>query len=412
MLIGLNDISLYVQNPENPVFTQHFASDLVHILPYESATTDIPAKCQNQKTWITDSLNYAISSKIGNKYTTSLSEVNLMKAVKNKVEIKNMLSANVKAALAISKYLAYIEQNYDQQDISEADGADILQKFYAEGDKYVSQSFGTISASTINGTLLHYKPKKGQDRKIETGVYLVDSGAQYWDGTTDTTRTVYLTRNKEENLAHFNHVKECYTRVLKGHIGICEQKFPEGTTGYQLDILSRKSLWDVGLDFLHGTGHGIGCFNAVHEGPRTWYISSKANTFSTSNDNQICGHSNQIYLKPNYICSNEPGYYEADGRLGIRLENAIVVVDADTAEKNLKFKENVHGKDLFAKQFYGFENLIWCPYSMDLVDVELLSQSEVEYMNFYNLKCRELLLPLVENDELTRNWILHNTTQL
>lgn len=430
-LLSQNEVFLYLQeNSKNDQILKEHLGNSVTILPYSSAISDIISKVGNknstEKVWISEEVNFAISGNIPeeNRIISTYSEVSMMKQLKNISEKQSMLSANVKASVAICRYLSWLENNFDQQEISEADGSDKLTEFYSKGEFYKYQSFPSISSTNENGPVIHYKPVKGQDKTIREGVYLIDSGAQYLDGTTDTTRTVLLTKNHKsknesranldhfsidnglDNGASFQHIRDCYTRVLNGHLSIGSSKFPQGTTGYQIDSFARKSLWDVNLDYLHGTGHGIGCFLNVHEGPRSQYITSKAVTLNTDNDNDIVGHLSNLHLKPNLVLSNEPGYYETKGKFGIRIENAVIVSE-DAGNKH--FPEKNQG--LFARPFYGFEDLIFCPYSFDLTDQNILGKVELNHLKEYNRKCRELLIPLFNNDEDSevRRWVEYNT---
>lgn len=434
-LLSQDKIYLYLQaNSENDKLLKDHLGDDVIILPYETAISDILSKVdskavdQNNKIWMSEEVNFALAGNIPeeNRIISTYSEISMRKQLKNSSEKQSMLAANVKASVAICKYLSWLEQNFDQDEngISEADGADKLTEFYSKGQNYQYQSFPSISSTNENGNILHYKPVKGQDKTIREGVYLIDSGAQYLDGTTDTTRTILLTKNHksnndtkdnlenfsidngQDNGASYQHIKNCYSRVLNGHLSISSMKFPQGTTGYQIDALARKSLWDVNLDYLHGTGHGIGCFLNVHEGPRSQYITSKCPSLNSDNGNVLVGHLSNLYLKPNLILSNEPGYYEAKGKFGIRIENA-VIVNEENGTKNVPEAN----QGLFSRKFYGFEDLIYCPYSFDLTDESVLGSIELAHLKEYNKKCRDLLLPLLSgpDDVEVKNWVEYNT---
>jgi len=410
-LVTESDVYLYLQACEDPILKNHFAGiqgdPKVHLLPYDTAGSDLTTKIPAPSTgycWITESLNIQMAKNIKNKISSTVSQVCMMKAIKNETEINSIKSANVKASIAISKFLAWLEENYDKSPngISECDAADKLEHFYRQGEGYKSLSFTSISSSNENGCSLHYHPIRGKsDKIINEGVYLIDSGAQYLDGTTDTTRTIFLSRDTSASQISqkFNHVKECYTRVLKCHINLTALKFPKGTTGYQVDIIARKHLWDVGLDFLHGTGHGIGHVSCVHEDPFHWGVRPKYVKINTDNDDVYVGHMNEYYLQHNYVLSNEPGYYEEAGGFGIRIENAIRVVEG---------AEMKH-KNVFKREFYGFEDLIYCPYSKNLVDVDMLTHEEKQHLNAYNEKCRDILLDKLGGDKLAYDWVFKNT---
>ena len=396
-LISQENAYLYTQKPQSDPVFEDFKDNLT-ILNYSDAITDIPAKIGKSKVWTTVTLNHAISSQLENKLETSVSHICMTKCCKNENEKTAMLSANLKAARAISKYLAWL-QNGNWKNLDEVSASDELERLYSEEKDFVSLSFDTISSTGNNGAILHYKAKKETCKKIqENTTYLVDSGCQYLDGTTDTTRTVWIGDKVSD------YIKECYTRVLKGHIQISNCKFPEGARGYQIDALARKALWDAGLDFLHGTGHGIGQYGNVHEDPRSMGISYKFVSMTAPNDDdKMVGHDSMTWLRPNYVVSNEPGYYqEGDDGFGIRLENAIIVENKPISKKYTHFK----------RDFYGFSDLIFCPYEMRLIDVELLDEDEKTWLNNYNQKCRDNLLPILDGDDLTKRWVEKNTVKV
>ena len=231
-------------------------------------------------------------------------------------------------------------------------------------------SFDTISGAGPNGAVVHYKVSTATNRKLERdGLYLVDSGGQYPDGTTDITRTVPIGAASDEMCDRF-------TRVLKGHIALATMRFPAGTTGHQLDAMARKPLWDAGLDYDHGTGHGVGSFLGVHEGPQ-----------------RIAKAANNQALKPGMILSNEPGYYKA-GAFGIRIENLIVVTPPAP----------VPGGE---REMMAFETITLAPINLDLVAVDLLTDDERQWLNEYHARVRDALTALVPLD--IREWFENAT---
>ncbi|MBY0422551.1 MAG: M24 family metallopeptidase, partial [Parvularculaceae bacterium] len=231
-------------------------------------------------------------------------------------------------------------------------------------------SFDTISGAGPNGAVVHYKVSTTTNRRLEPGsLFLIDSGAQYRDGTTDITRVAAIGRPTDE-------MRDRFTRVLKGHIGLATMRFPAGTTGSQLDMIARKPLWDAGLDYDHGTGHGVGSFLGVHEGPQ-----------------RIAKAGNTQALKPGMILSNEPGYYKT-GAYGIRIENLVVVTPA----------EPVKGGDL---PMHGFETLTLAPIALDLVMPALLTEEERWWLNKYHARVRQILTPLLPKD--VADWLAHET---
>lgn len=297
-----------------------------------------------------------------------------------------MRRANIKAATALTKFFTKIETQLPEG-MTEWYAKEMIDNLYADEKGYKCQSFKTASSSCANAAIIHHKPSLEHDVQISPGVYLSDSGAQYTDGTTDTTRTIWI--GPEPPSAY---IKECYTRVLKGHISIESLRFPKGATGYQIDVLARQYLWEVGLDYKHGTGHGIGCYGMVHEGPYSMRITNAKVAVVDSmgnNDDRIAGITDMAYLRPGYIVSNEPGYYEV-GAFGIRIENAIAVREAAPGQ-------------------YYFESLMYLPYSTDLIVEELLTSSEKAWLNAYNKRCREILLPIFQADNCCREWILKHT---
>jgi len=234
-------------------------------------------------------------------------------------------------------------------------------------------SFDSISGAGSNGAVVHYKVTKSTNRPINNNeVFLIDSGAQYPDGTTDVTRTIIIGTPTAE-------MKDRFTRVLKGHIALATVRFPEGTTGMALDAFARRPLWEAGLDYDHGTGHGVGSYLSVHEGPQNI---SKRNVTQP--------------LKPGMICSNEPGFYKT-GEFGIRIENLVVVSEAKT----------VPGGE---RKMMEFETITLAPIDLGLVEPKLLSADERAWLNAYHARVRDTLLPLVDAD--TKPWLEQATRQI
>jgi len=218
-------------------------------------------------------------------------------------------------------------------------------------------SFPTISSVGPNAAIIHYSPEANTCAELDAHkIYLCDSGAQYLDGTTDITRTVHFGKPSE-------HQKSCYTAVLKGHIALDSAVFPNGTTGHSLDILARIPLWKSGLDYRHGTGHGIGSYLNVHEGPHLISFRPSARN---------------VPLQASMTVTDEPGYYE-DGNFGIRLENVLIVKEADT---KFNFGE---------KGYLSFEHITWAPYQTKLINTALLTPAEIEWVNLYHSDCQKIL---------------------
>ena len=293
----------------------------------------------------------------------------LPKACKNSVEIEGMRAAHRRDGVALTRFLSWLGGQVPKGGVGEIAAADKLQALRFEGEHITDLSFRTISGSGPNGAIVHYSVTPESDRTLGPGeLYLVDSGGQYRDGTTDVTRTVAIGEPTAE-------MRDRFTRVLKGHIAIATVRFPEGTTGSHLDILARQALWRAGLDYDHGTGHGVGSFLGVHEGPQ-----------------RISKIPNKEALKPGMIVSNEPGYYKT-GEYGIRIENLVCVtaVEIEGAEKPM----------------LGFETLTLAPIDLALVDTALLTPPETEWLNAYHTDVRETLTPLVDGD--TAAWLAEAT---
>lgn len=306
----------------------------------------------------------------------------LAKAIKNHVELDGMRTSHVRDGVALVKYLCWLEHQLDEgNEPTECEGADKLDTLRSEQDKFVSLSFPTISSCGANGAIIHYKPEKKTCANItKNGIYLVDSGGQYRDGTTDVTRTMHFGDPSAWQ-------KECFTRVLQGHIAIDLAIFPKGTTGHLLDGFARQALWSAGLDYKHGTGHGVGSFLNVHEGPHM--ISFRAQALGTA-------------LQPGFLTSNEPGYYE-ENAFGIRIESLCIVKNADV-------KGPPNGVP--DKPFYAMEHITLCPIQTKMIEPTLLTTKELEWVNTYHKECYEKLAPHLEDDPTTLAWLKRHTTPL
>jgi len=286
------------------------------------------------------------------------------KAVKNATEIAGMRAAHVRDAVAVVRFLRWLETAVPSGGVTELSADVQLGKFRAMGDSFIGNSFGSIAGFAGHGAIVHYAASPATNAAVTPdGIFLVDSGGQYLDGTTDITRTIATGTPTQEQ-------KRAYTAVLRGHLQLRGARFKAGTNGYQLDVLARAPLWDYFLDYGHGTGHGVGAALCVHEGP-----------FSVSL------RKNMIPLVPGHILSNEPGYYKA-GEFGIRIENLVLVTKA---------AENVHGV------FLGFEDITLVPYDRKLIDEALLSDGERTQVNAYHAKVLEALGALITGEEL--DWL-------
>lgn len=300
----------------------------------------------------------------------------LPKALKNPAEIAGHRAAQVRDGVALCRFLHWLwneTRGEPPTGLTELAAAERLRAFREETGELRSLSFDTISASGPNAAVVHYYVTEATDRAIASGsLYLVDSGAQYVDGTTDVTRTVAIGKPSAE-------MRDRFTRVLKGHIALARAVFPRGTRGIQLDAFARQHLWTVGRDFAHATGHGIGAYLDVHEGPQMIHSGLRADE----------------PLAPNMILSNEPGYYKA-GEYGIRIENLMLVVKLD-----------MEGAE---REMFGFETLTFAPIDRELIDCALLTDEERTWLDSYHAKVAAIIAPGLTSP--ARQWLLDATRPL
>lgn len=297
------------------------------------------------------------------------SPIPLFKAVKNAVELEGMRRAHVRDGAAMARFLSWLEQAVPRGGVTEIGAAREIERFRAAGELYRGPSFESIVAYRDHAAVVHYTAEEASCHTLAAeDMLLVDSGGQYLDGTTDVTRTVALGSATAEQRVRF-------TLVLKGHIQLSLVSFPKGTTGGQLDVLARKALWDAGLNYGHGTGHGVGAYLCVHEGPHG-----------------ISPNSRGVPLEPGMVVSNEPGYYES-GLYGIRTENLVTVAEDPAREGFLRFR-----------------TLTLCPIDLRLIEPDLLSPAERGYLNDYHATVRNALSPLLRGAE--RVWLERATQEL
>jgi len=297
----------------------------------------------------------------------------LLKAQKNPVELAGMRNAHIRDGKAVCRFLAWLSTNAANGTESEISICDYLEQMRAENELFKGLSFPTISGSGPNGAIVHYRVSQHSNRLLDqNSLLLVDSGAQYLDGTTDITRTIALGIPDAE-------MRENFTRVLQGHIALATAIFPAGTTGSQLDVLARMPLWQAGLDYDHGTGHGVGAHLSVHEGPQ-----------------RISKMPNSVALLPGMIISNEPGYYKS-GAYGIRIENLIAV-------RNIGRKTDT-GKDML-----GFETLTLAPIDRAAINTVMLSDAEIAWVNDYHQRVHTQIDPFLDAE--TSAWLDHATEPL
>ena len=305
-------------------------------------TSILLSRIKNKKVSIdssTCSIHFENIIRKNNKINGLYDPIYFLKSIKSDKEIKNTVKSHIVDGAALTKFLIWVKKNYASHNINEISAQEKLLKFRKKNKNFKFSSFPTISGSGPNGAIIHYKASKESNRELKKGdIYLVDSGGQYNLGTTDVTRTISL-GNKDKR------IKNIFTRVLKGHIAVANFKLKKNTHGAQVDKAARKSLKEINLDYAHGTGHGVGCFLNVHEGPHA------------------ISKNNKVIFKEGMIVSNEPGYYER-GNFGIRIENLIHV------------KKN--------KKKYIFDNLTMAPIDKSLIDKTVLNENEINWVNNYH----------------------------
>ncbi len=317
--------------------------------------------------------NYEGEEKLPETIINEVSPVQALKAVKNDVETQNLRNAQVKDGVALVKAFYELTGKVEEnQRVTEVDVAEILKRHRSEQADFFCESFSTIAGYGANGAIVHYSATEENCSEIgKDGLLLVDSGASYLDGTTDITRVFCFGEPTEEQ-------KHDYTAVLKGHIALATVKFPYGTSGHQLDAIAHAQLWNEGMNYGHGTGHGIGHFLCVHEGPQ-----------------RISARGTNIPLEINMILSDEPGVYRT-GKHGIRIENMMIV---------RPFEENEFGK------FLQFETVTLFPYNRKLINVKMLTEKEIAWVNQYNQRVYEKISPYIKEEKIL-NWLKEETKKV
>ena len=294
------------------------------------------------------------------------------KAIKTAAEIAGARSAHERDGAAVTRFLAWLDDATENGNVDEITAVRQLEAFRDASGKLKEISFATISGSGPNGAIVHYRVTEATNRLLSAGeLFLIDSGGQYEDGTTDITRTVAIGAPSDE-------MRQRYTAVLKGHIAIATARFPKGTRGIDLDPFARRALWEIGADYDHGTGHGIGSFLSVHEGP------------------QSISRAGMAVLLPGMLLSNEPGYYK-EGAYGIRLENVVLVTE-------------LHDIDGGDRQMMAFETLTLAPFDRRLIDTAMLTPAELQWLNAYHERVHTELAPRV--DTLTAIWLQQATAPM
>lgn len=385
MIITHDDIILFADSRKLPDdFECHQSENnaKISVKPYESIGDGVIGIVSQSKgkIWISSTSSLYLNSLVPKALRhQEITPIALLKAIKNEQEIQGFINSHIRDGVALCQYFAWLEDAVGKgEQVDEMSGADKLESFRKTKEHYMGLSFTTISSSGPNGSVIHYHPAKETNRPINVKeVYLCDSGAQYLDGTTDVTRTLHFGEPTDFQ-------KETYTRVLKGQLTLGSTVFPTKIKGQVLDVLARKSLWDVGLDYGHGTGHGVGHFLNVHEGPM-------GVGFRLMPDDPG--------LQPNMFISNEPGFYK-DGEFGIRIEDIVQIVPA-------QIKHNFSNRGALT-----FKTITMCPKQTKMIIKELLSAHEIELLNNYHQLVWDTLSPLLAEDAFTLAWLKKETTPL
>ncbi|KAI1268617.1 aminopeptidase-like protein [Xylariaceae sp. FL1019] len=390
-IVTPDEATLYIDSSKLSSECQSFLEkNSVAIKPYQDIFGDAAALGQTAEANKTDSSEggkFLISNKASWALKRALgggelveeirSPIGDAKAIKNATELEGMRQCHIRDGAALIEYFAWLEDQLVAKGakVDEVEAADKLEACRAKQKDFVGLSFDTISSTGANAAVIHYKPERGSCPVIDpAAIYLCDSGAQYLDGTTDTTRTLHFGTPSEREI-------EANTLVLKGHMALDMTVFPKGTTGFAIDAMARQFLWKQGLDYRHGTGHGVGSYLNVHEGPIG--IGTRIQ-FS------------EVALSPGNVISNEPGFYE-DGAFGTRIENIVMVKEVETKHK---FGD---------KPWLGFENVTMVPYCRKLIDPKLLTAPEKEWLNSYHARVFEKTKGYFENDELAMAWLKRET---
>ena len=288
-----------------------------------------------------------------------------MKAVKNEVQLENLRKAHLKDAVAMCKFMYWLKTNIGKIPMTEISASDYLASLRAEQEGFLDLSFATICGYADHGAIVHYSATEESDRQLKPeSLLLVDSGGHYLEGTTDITRTFVLGPVTDE-------MKDMFTRVCRSNMNLANAKFKEGCSGLNFDILAREPLWEIGMDYNHGTGHGVGYVLNVHEGPNSFHWK------------QYPGRTAERVIEEGMVTTDEPGIY-LEGKFGIRTENELIC---------RKGEKNEYG------QFMYFENLTYVPIDLDAIDPNQMTDREKGYLNAYHARVYELVSPFLNDEE-------------
>ena len=368
-LITLNDVYLFIdENKLDENILNELNKENVKIMPYNDIYEFVKTIDVSEKVLVDESkVNYAILNNIPseiekiNDYNPTM----FMKAKKNPVELENIRNSHIKDGVAFTKFMYWLKQNIGKIEISEISAAKKLEDLRREQEGFIEPSFSTIAGYKEHAAMMHYSATEESDYKLEKEhLFLIDSGGQYFDGTTDITRTIALGELNDELKRHF-------TAVVRGMINLSMAKFLYGVKGYNLDILARRPMWNMGIDYKCGTGHGVGFVGTIHEAPNgfRWRI--------------IPERFDSAVLEEGMVTTNEPGIY-VEGSHGIRIENELITKKAE---------KNEYG------QFMEFEVVTFAPIDLDAIDVEEMNREEREYLNYYHQLVYDKLSPFLTEEE-------------
>ena len=378
-VISMEDAVIYGQEEAFLGVKEELSKDNIIIKPYNGIYEDMKNIPSHLKVYMDAyKANFAIVKNIPEniKLIQGDNLTLLPKAIKNPTEVSNEKIAHIKDGVAVTKFMYWLKKNIGKIKITELSAAEYLERLRKQGENYMGPSFEPIVAYGANGAMCHYSPTKESDTELKPESFvLFDTGGQYLEGTTDITRTIALGPCSDEQKKH-------YTAVLKGHLNLAAAKFLYGVRGINLDYLARGPLWELGLDYNHGTGHGVGYYLNVHEGPNSlrWKCASD--------------RVDSAIFEEGMITSNEPGFY-LEGSYGIRTENMIVCV---------KDKKTEYG------QFMRFENLTMVPYDVDALDISMLTEIDRVRINAYHKEVYEKISPYLEEEE--KAWLKEVTKEV
>lgn len=366
-----DEASLYVHTQAlDAGVREALEQDGITIREYGSVYADLPTLTVNATVlYAAEKTSVALRDALADtaKSYTETDFTTILKARKNAGEQDGIRAAMKRDGVAMVRFLMWLETAVPGGGVTELDAAAQLRSFRAMGDRFVGESFPAITGFAAHGAIVHYRAEESTQATLGEGVYLIDSGGQYLDGTTDITRTLVFGPVPEQ-------ARDDYTTVLRAHIALAQARFPPGTSGAQLDMIARSRMWEVGTNYGHGTGHGVGCYLNVHEGPQ-----------------RLAPRGHEVALEAGMLSSNEPGLYR-EGRYGIRLENLILVTEAEQTEFGA---------------FHRFETVTLCPFDMRMVNVSQLRVDELEWLNRYHAEVFDRLSEGLSPAE--RAWLAEKT---